>query len=158
MSMAVFTLGFEITERFPALPKNKITNTSSKTNCKEQPSVIRHSNQHQQIGHTHLHHVESGLKKVEWATIFLEQVTEKSSGIDSIHITPCTVCCQYAAHTMQTGHQCAASMQLTPCRLAISVLPVCSSHHADWPSVCCQYAAHTMQTGHQCAVRDANIT
>jgi hypothetical protein len=52
----MFTLRSEINEGLPAFPKEEVADASTKAHGQEEPDIESHSNKHQQVGHTHLHH------------------------------------------------------------------------------------------------------
>ena len=49
----------------PQSPKHQVTKPSTQNDSKEQPEVVRHDNQHEEVTHGNLHHMEQGLHYVK---------------------------------------------------------------------------------------------
>ena len=62
------------TKALPAASKDEVTEASSETHGKEQPTVEGHGNQHEEIAHTNLDHMKSRLQHMERVDVLLEHV------------------------------------------------------------------------------------
>lgn len=49
----------------PQSPKHQVTEPGTQNDSKEQPEVVRHDNQHEEVTHGNLHHMEEGLHYVK---------------------------------------------------------------------------------------------
>lgn len=54
--VTVLTLRFKI-GYFPGLSKDEVSKASPKADSKEEPSIVSHSDQHEDVGQTHLYHM-----------------------------------------------------------------------------------------------------
>lgn len=73
----MFSLCSEVTEGLSAFSKCKVAQPSPKAHCQEQPAIVRHGNQHEEVCHAHLYHMQPGLHEMEWAAILLDDMTQK---------------------------------------------------------------------------------
>lgn len=69
--VTVFALGFKISN-FPGFSEDEVSQSCPKANSKEQPAIVSHGYQHEDVCHAHLHHMKPGLQDVQRRAVHLE--------------------------------------------------------------------------------------
>ena len=83
----VFSAGALRCMDHPQSPKDQVAQPSTQHDCKEQPEVVRHDNQHEEVANGNLHYMEEGLQHVKSILncIHLGSEREREAKEDSGH-------------------------------------------------------------------------
>lgn len=110
--VTVFVLFSEISHEVSALGKQEVAHTSTKRDGQEQPAIVGHGYEHEEVGISHLHHMEGRLQQVHANTdgVVLESAMEKLQSTTTLRLqafhhglrgTLCSVCALSSVQCLQ---------------------------------------------------------